>query len=109
MPKPPVLPVKPIWAYTYQIEPPQPEGRLREVGALLDKERSIAKGEGRIWVGRILREQVVSHILVVADSPDQDRAVNEKLDTALRALGAVVSVTVPLAVADDPRVGVDEP
>jgi hypothetical protein len=102
MPKQMAPSLKPIWAYTYQIEPPQPESLLRDVRAVLARERSDAKGEGRIWEGRVLREQVVTHILVVADSPDLQRGVNGKLEAAFRELGAVVSVTAPLAVADEP-------
>ena len=95
--------VKPIWAYSYQIVPPQPADRLRAVATLLDHARADAKREGRIWEGRVLREQMITHILVVADSPNQDREVNGGLAAALDEMGAAFSITTPLAMADEPE------
>jgi hypothetical protein len=93
---------KPAWAYAYQIVPPQPEGRLRAVKALLDHERAQARLEDRTWEGRLVLEQQVTHILVVTDNPDQDIDVNRRLEAALRGAEARFALTVPMAVQDEP-------
>ena len=91
-----------MWAYGYQISPPQSEGRLAEIQDLLDQEHTSAKLGARTWEGRFVMEDKITHILVVADSPDQDREVNRRLESALEALQAGYSITAALAVADDP-------
>ncbi|MFI5234463.1 MAG: hypothetical protein ACHQXA_02025 [Gemmatimonadales bacterium] len=93
--------VKTMWAYGYQIKPPQPEHRLREIRVLLDSEHSEAKRNARTWEGRFVTEQDITHILVVSDSPDQNREVNRRLEAALTELQAGFMITAPLAVADD--------
>ncbi len=40
-------PAKMMWAYAYQIVPPQPEGRLSSVRAVLDEEHSLASHDAR--------------------------------------------------------------
>jgi hypothetical protein len=90
-----------IWAYGYRIDPPQAEARLSAIRALLDEAKSDARSGARIFEGRFLREQQVTHILVVSDSPDQNRAVNQKLEAALKELSAEFSITAPMAVASE--------
>ena len=90
-----------IWAYAYQIVPPQPEGRLHAVKALLDREHSEAASGSHTWKGRLVLERQVTHILVVTDSPDQDREVNRLLEAQLRQLETAFAITVPLAVVAD--------
>ena len=48
MPKQTAQSATPIWAYTYQIDPPQPERLLRSVRALLDLERTDARAAGGV-------------------------------------------------------------
>lgn len=89
---------KTVWAYAYEFDPPQPEDRLRAVRALLEREhRRAAEGEST-WEGRFVRENRVTHILVVTDSPDQGREVNRRLEAGLKAIAAGFAITVPLAV-----------
>ena len=94
-------PPKTIWAYAYEIVPPQAELRLRAIRTLLDQEHSDATLRARTWEGRLVRQQQISHIMVVSDSPDQDREVNRRLEAELKELQAGFSLTAPMAVADD--------
>lgn len=94
-----------MWAYGYQITPPQPESRLAAIQSLLDAEHKSAKDQAHTWEGRFVHEEEVTHILVVSDSPDQHQEANRKLEAALTALEAGYSLTAPLAVADDDRRG----
>ena len=101
---------KKMWAYGYQITPPQSEERLAAIQALLDHEHTEAKSRARTWEGRFVHEEAVTHILVVSDDPDQHQAVNQKLEAALTAIEAGYSITAALAVADDgPRAVADRP
>jgi len=81
--------------------PPWTEARLTTISTLLDLERVNAKRETRTWVGRIVAGQRATHILVVCDSPEQNRPVNARLEAELKALKLVVWLTVPMPVVDD--------
>jgi hypothetical protein len=89
------------WAYAYQIVPPQTEGRLRAIKGLLDNEHRAAQRGARTWTARLVSEQQITHILVVSDSPAQDREVNRRLEATLKELNVRFSVTTPMAVVDD--------
>jgi hypothetical protein len=93
-------PAKGIWAYAYELVPPQPQDRLSGVKAILDREHTDARLLERTWEGRFVAEQQVTHILVVSDGPEQSHDVNRRLESALRDLGANFTITTPLAVAD---------
>jgi hypothetical protein len=93
---------KPVWAYAYQIVPPQPEGRLNAIRALLDREAIDARTRARTWEGRLVAEEHVTHILIVSDSPEQNLDVNQRVEAQLRDLRAGFSITVPMAVGDEP-------
>src|SRR5688572_29314804 len=95
------VPAGAIWAYSYEFTPPQPEVRLRAIKTLLEQEHLEATADARKWEGRLVVSHEVTHILVVSDSPDQDREVNRRLAAALRNLAAAYSITVPLGVADE--------
>lgn len=102
-PQPPPPPgSRTVWAYAYEIVPPQPEERLRRVLALLDREQAHARLGDRIWEGRFVLGQQVTHILVVSDNPQQDLEVNQRLEAELRDLEAGFCITTPMAVADEP-------
>jgi hypothetical protein len=90
-----------IWAYTYRISPPQAPGRLRRLRALLLEEHAILAAEHDMWEGRLVVEDRVAHILVLSSSPDLTRAVNERIEAELSRMGAVFTVTVPLAIPPD--------
>jgi hypothetical protein len=94
-------PVRTIWAYAYQILPPQPEDRLDAIRTVLDQANSDARRGARTWTGQVVLEERVTHILVVSDSPAQNHEVNRKLEATLQELNAGFSITVPIAVADD--------
>ena len=93
---PPGPTLKPIWAYAYQLSPPQPADRLCTVQPLLDDEHADAQEDGRTWAGRVVVEERITHILVVSDSPEQDLAGNRKLESELKQLNAKFSISAPM-------------
>ena len=95
------VPPKTIWAYAYQILPPQAADRLRTIETLLDHAHADAQRGGRTWTGRVVLGEHVTQILIVSDSPEQNHDVNRRLEAELNALQARFSITVPLAVEDD--------
>ncbi len=94
-------PGKGLWAYAYDVALPDKEDRLQTIQDLLDQEHVEAKEGARTWAGRVVVEPQVTRILVVSDSPAQDRAVNRRIEAELDLLEATFEMTVPLAVADD--------
>ena len=105
-------PPRTLWTYGYQIEPPEVEERLRSVQMLLDDEDAQAGCGARTWVGRVVTEARVTHILVVSDSPDRGREVNRRLEAELKKLRVGFSITAPMLVADgaaEPPPGEDDP
>lgn len=89
-----------LWAYAYQIVPPQPARRLGAIRTLLKEETAAARGSPRIWSGRLVLEQRATHILIVSDDArGRDHPINRLLEAELERLGAAFSVTEPLAVA----------
>jgi hypothetical protein len=88
------------WAYAYELTPPQAEERLRGVKTLLEDAHRDAKQGARTWEGRLVQEQLITHILVVSDNPDQDTDVNRRLAAELRNLEAGFFVTLAMAVPD---------
>lgn len=91
-----------MWAYAYQIDPPQTQDRLDAIKALLDQEQQDARRSARTWQSRLVAEEHVTHILVVSDSPAQDLEVNRRVEGALRALEMGFSLTTPMPVEDEP-------
>lgn len=91
---------KTVWTYAYQIVPPQTVGRLAAIKNLLEHEHADARREARTWVGRVVLERQITNILVVSDSPEQNRAVNRRLEVELKLLNVGFSITAPLAVAN---------
>lgn len=90
-----------LWAYAYEIVPPQRGVQLSAIRTLLVKEHADAHRAARTWTGKVVCEPKVTHILVVSDSPNQRCEVNRRLERMLRGLNAVFSLTVPMAVDDD--------
>lgn len=88
-----------LWAYAYQIVPPQPSSRLGTIRALLNDETTTARGSERTWAGRLVLERRATHILIVSDTPGRDQSINLQLEAELERLNAPFSVTEPLAVA----------
>ncbi len=99
----PTMPTKKaVWAYAYQIVPPQAQDRLDAIKALLDQEHEDARNRARTWQSRLVAEEHVTHILVVSDSPAQDLEVNRRVEEALRAMDMGFSVTAPMPIEDEP-------
>jgi hypothetical protein len=92
---------KTLWAYAYEIVPPQAEDQLNAIRTLLEKEHADARQGARTWTGKLVSQQRVTHLLVVSDSPDQSREVNRRLEGPLTQLRAGFSLTVPMALADE--------
>ena len=90
-----------LWAYAYDITLPESEDRLRSIQELLEREHSEARAGARTWAAQVVVEPPVTRILVVSDSPAQDRAINRNLEAALTALSATFVVTEPMAVYSD--------
>ena len=89
-----------LWAYAYQIVPPQPSRRLGAIRTLLKDETAAAHGGARTWSGRLVLEPDATHILIVSDDiRGRDHVINRQLETELARLEVAYVVTEPLAVA----------
>lgn len=88
----------PLWAYAYQILPAQTTERMLAVSRLLTKEHSLASRLAHSWEGRFVLAELATHILVVADTPDQAQDANRRLEGALEQLGVRFLLTVPMPV-----------
>src|SRR5688500_9435797 len=95
VPKNDIRPPPTVWAYAYEIFPPQTEDRLQAVKAVLEDEHSKAKLKTRTWEGRFVPDERITHILVVSDGPDLDRDVNRRVEACLKAIHAEFTVTIP--------------
>ena len=89
-------PSSPVWAYAYQLTPPQSADRLKAIQAVLDDAVTAARLEAFTWAGTVVLEERVTHILVVSDSPEQNHEGNRRLESALTELGAGFSITTPM-------------
>lgn len=89
-----------VWAYAYELVPPQPERGLQSIRALLEREHAEARRTGRTWAGRFVREHQVTYILVVSDRPDQLDGPGRRIRAALAELHAEFLITAPLAVVE---------
>lgn len=88
-----------LWAYAYQIVPPQPSGRLGAIRTLLKDEAAAARGGARTSSGRLVLEPRATHILIVSDAPGRNHSIDRRLEAELERLDAAYSVTEPLVVA----------
>jgi hypothetical protein len=91
--------VRNLWAYAYQIVPPQPSRRLGAIRALLKDEAAAARDDARTWSGRLVQERRATHILIVSDAPGRNHSIDRRLEAEIERLDAACSVTEPLAVA----------
>lgn len=89
-----------LWAYAYQIVPPQPSSRLGTIRTLLKHEAEAVRGRARTWSARLVLERGATHILIVSDAPGRNDSINHDLEAELARLDLAFSVTEPLAVAD---------
>jgi hypothetical protein len=72
---------------------------LGELRRLLDEENSTAFEHARAWAAQLILEQRSTQILVVSDSPAQNRAANRRLESELQRLDAAYRVTDPIAIS----------
>jgi hypothetical protein len=91
--------VSSLWAYAYQIVPPQPTRRLSAIRTLLKEETVAVLASGRRWSGRLVLERDATHILIVCDAPGRDYAINFRLEAELLRLKAGFTVTEPMPVS----------
>lgn len=90
-----------LWAYAYQIVPPQSAKRLGTIRALLKNETAEARGRTRTWSGTLVLGRRATNILIVSDArgrDHRDHPVNRRLEAELERLEVAFSVTEPLAV-----------
>ncbi|HEV8509130.1 MAG TPA: hypothetical protein VGQ48_01620 [Gemmatimonadales bacterium] len=87
-----------LWAYAYRVVPPPPADGLGKIRKLLDSENASAFEHARAWAAQLILEQRSTQILVVSDSPAQNRAVNHRLETELQRLEAHYRVTDPIEI-----------
>ena len=87
-----------LWAYAYRVVPPPPQDGLGQIRKLLESENASAFEHARAWAAQLILEQRSTQILVVSDSPAQNRAVNHRLETELQRLEAHYRVTNPIAI-----------
>jgi len=99
--QPPPVP-KTIWAYAYEMDPPQAGDRLDAIKTFLEHAHADATNSARTWECRFVVEPRITHILIVSDDPEQDSGVNRRLEAELRRLEVGFSLTAPLAVPGDP-------
>jgi hypothetical protein len=90
--------VRSLWAYAYEIVPPQPSRRLGTIRTLIEGETAAAHGRSRAWSARLVLGRRSTHILIVSDFRARNRAINHQLEAELERLEAPFSVTAPLAV-----------
>ena len=92
-----------LWAYAYQIVPPQPTRRLDTIRALLGHEHAAAQQEARTWASRLVLERHATRILIVSDRPDKERGVDRTLAVELQRLQATFTRTESMAIPADPN------
>lgn len=90
-----------IWAYTYQIVPPQTRSRLRAVKALLEEEHLATRRPPRTWAGRLIVGAQATRILIVSNSLERSCEVNQRLEAELKQLQVEFSVTEPVELPGD--------
>ena len=87
-----------LFAYAYLVVPKQAESRLDGIRAIIERENTAAEGAARIWTGRLVQENRITHILVVSDSSEQDLDINRLLETELKRMKAEFFLTNPMAI-----------
>jgi hypothetical protein len=87
-----------VWAYAYEIVPPQSKRSLDAIRDLLHHEQAAARDEGRTWASRLVSERLVTRILIVSDCPDHDRGVEDSLAVEVQRLQARYTCTASLEI-----------
>ena len=87
-----------LFAYAYLVVPAQAESRLDAIRTIIERENKAAEGAARIWTGRLVQENRITHILVVSDSSEQNLDINRLLETELKRMKAEFFLTNPMAI-----------
>ena len=87
-----------LWAYAYLITAPRSRSGLSTIRTIVEQANVAARGDARIWSGRLVRERRITHLLIVSDCSEQDLEVNQRLETELNGLKAVFVLTESMAV-----------
>lgn len=90
-----------MWAYAFQIVPPQSKRGLDPIRALLNHAQAAARNEGRTWSSRLVVERRATRILVVTDRPDQERGVDDALAAELQRLQLPFTRTAPMEILEE--------
>jgi hypothetical protein len=101
--KEPVVPKKRIrplslFAYAYLVVPAQAESRLEAIRTIIERENTAAEGAARIWTGRVVQENRITHILIVSDNSEQNLDINRLLESELKRMKAEFFLTNPMAI-----------
>jgi hypothetical protein len=89
-----------LWAYAYQIVPPQPASRLGAIRTILRDGTAAARSGVQAWAGRVVLGRRVTSILIVSHTRGRSHATNRRLEAELKRLGATFSVSEALEVTD---------
>ena len=87
-----------LWAYSYLIVPPGAEDEMKAIHTFLEEEQSEARRSERTWIGKLLSERRITHILIVTDSPEKSGDANHQLEVRLKQLKLGYTRTAPMAV-----------
>lgn len=87
-----------LWTYAYRVAPPPAPGELGVLRDVLAAENASAFQQARPWAAQLIVEQRSTQILVVSDTPAQNRAVNRRLETTLQRLDGAFRKTAPVAI-----------
>src|ERR1041385_5321814 len=88
-----------LWAYAYQIVPPQPFTRLGAIRAILKDAGAAGRAGAPPRAGGARREPRPPHFLMVSAAPGRNLSIDPRLEAELARLDARFSVTGPLPVA----------
>ncbi len=89
-----------LWAYAYEILPPQASSRLGTIRTLLKEETLVARAATRTWSGRLVLRRRATNILIVSDAPERNRAINQRIEAEVQRLEATFTLTEALSMAD---------
>jgi len=90
--------VKPVWTYAYELKRPLPRAELANVSKVLTRAHRDAQLTANTWTGRLVAEEVITHILVVSDDSGFDKEISQQLEAELARIHADYVRTLPLAV-----------
>jgi hypothetical protein len=97
-----------LWAYAYQLQPPRTTDVVSTIAEIVNRENADALRSAGNWTARLVTEPQVTHVLVLSDTPEQDREMNRRLEARLRELDIPFTVSLPMRV-DEAAPGTSTP